>query len=222
MAKIYLKKVKGVKESCHDKNDNLCFFIMDRIHNCSNKPSKLSGICDGHCSFAETDPIYWSPSPTKVKIKRLHPDAKIPRYAHDGDAGMDLTCVSKAIEGGNIIYGTGLSFEIPKGFVGLLFPRSSNSKKSLMLTNHVGVLDSGYRGEVLFKYCRIGKETPFANSGNWANAVYLIPNEADHEYVVGDRIGQIIILPFPTIEFEEVEELSETVRGEGGYGSTGR
>src|SRR5690606_10497369 len=89
----------------------------------------------------------------KVKIKRLHPQAVIPSYAKPGDAGMDLTATSKSYdENGNVVYGTGLAFEIPEGYVGLLFPRSSNSKTDLILSNSVGVLDSGYRGEVMFKF----------------------------------------------------------------------
>ena len=79
----------------------------------------------------------------KVKIKKIHPDAVIPKYAKAGDAGLDLTAVSMEIdEYGNICYGTGLAFEIPEGYVGLVFPRSSNCKKGLMLTNCVGVIDS--------------------------------------------------------------------------------
>lgn len=143
----------------------------------------------------------------KVKIKKLVDNAIIPAYSKDGDAGMDLTAVSKTYDRyGNMVYGVGLSFEIPKGYVGLLFPRSSICKHDLVLSNSVGVLDSGYRGEVLFKF----KET--ADSGE--NIL--------HHYDIGDRIGQIIILPYPQIEFEEVFELSNSERGTGGYGSSGR
>lgn len=79
----------------------------------------------------------------EVKIKKLNENAVIPTYAKDGDAGMDLTATSKSFdEYGNVVYGTGLAFEIPKGYVGLLFPRSSNAKTELFLTNSVGVLDS--------------------------------------------------------------------------------
>lgn len=139
----------------------------------------------------------------KVKIKKLHPDAVIPKYAKPGDAGMDLTAVSVEDEyyNGNVVYNTGLAFEIPEGYVGLLFPRSSNSKKGLLLSNSVGVIDSGYRGEVSFKF--------------------KVLNSSMGVYKVGERIGQILIVPYPQIEFEEVEELSETERGTGGYGSTG-
>lgn len=139
----------------------------------------------------------------EVKIKKLHKDAVTPSYAKDGDAGLDLTATSVwSDDDGNVCYGTGLAFEIPRGFVGLLFPRSSNAKKDLILSNSVGVLDSGYRGEVKFKF------KPQKQGGNM--------------YEVGHKIGQIIIMPYPYIEFKEVEELSETERGAGGYGSTGK
>lgn len=140
----------------------------------------------------------------KIKIKKLDPTAIIPSYSKFGDAGMDLTAVYKKwIDASTLEYGTGLAFEIPEGHVGLLFPRSSLSKKDLILANHVGVLDSGFRGEVTFRF-------KLTNLGELAPV-----------YSVGDRIGQIIVLPYPQVEFEEVNELTETERGTGGYGSTG-
>lgn len=164
-----------------------------------------------------------------VKIKKLHKDAVIPKYAKDGDAGLDLTATSITHDkDGNIVYGTGLAFEIPKGYVGLLFPRSSNAKTNLYLTNSVGVLDSGYRGEVMFKY------KPVHNVGSsiaylWQKYIkkcktydFDICSIARNAYSIGDRIGQIIIVKHPYIEFEESETLSETERGAGGYGSSGK
>jgi len=143
----------------------------------------------------------------KVKIKKLLTNAVIPKYSKQGDAGLDLVATSKHIDVyGNVSYGTGLSFEIPSGYVGLLFPRSSNSKTDLLLTNSVGVIDSGYRGEVSFKF----------------RGYYSKLDRQNSNYNVGDRIGQLIIMPYPQIEFEEVEELSETERGSGSYGSTGQ
>jgi dUTP pyrophosphatase len=97
-------------------------------------------------------------------------------------------------------YGTGLAVEIPEGHVGLLFPRSSISNSGLILTNSVGVIDSGYRGEIKFRFKHI-------------------PDTA--YYKPGDRIGQLIVMPYPEIDFQEVEELSSTERGEGGFGSSG-
>ena len=146
----------------------------------------------------------------KVKIKKLNESAVIPKYSKAGDAGMDLVATSIEIDKyGNIVYGTGLAFEIPKGYVGLLFPRSSISKYDMNLTNSTGVLDSGYRGEVFFKFKHPNRFTDDFD-GKYST------------YNIGDRIGQIIILPYPQIEFEEVEELSETDRGIGGFGSTGK
>ena len=142
----------------------------------------------------------------QVKIKKLHDDAVIPSYAKHGDAGMDLVATSKSYDDhGNVCYGTGLAFEIPKGFVGLLFPRSSNTKKDLVLGNSVGVIDSGYRGEVVFKF----------------KAALKDQHRMKEIYEIGDRVGQIIILPYPEIEFLEVGELSSSDRGVGGFGSTG-
>jgi len=140
----------------------------------------------------------------KVKIKRLHKDAVIPSYSRQGDAGMDLVATSKFYDDfDNICYGTGLALEIPEGYVGLLFPRSSISKTDLTLRNSVGIIDSGYRGEITFKF----------------NNILMSSCEP---YNVKERIGQLIIMPYPTIEFEEVEELSTTERGAQGFGSTGK
>ena len=159
----------------------------------------------------------------KVKIKKLNPNAVIPSYAHDGDAGMDLTAVSKSEdEYGNIVYGTGLAFEIPKGCVGLLFPRSSNAKKDLALSNAVGVLDSTYRGEVTFKFKRQLKIVEKEISIDAYSRIVERDFDEYASYECGDRIGQIIIFPYPTIEFEESDELSDSDRGDGGWGSTGK
>lgn len=138
----------------------------------------------------------------KVKIMKLDAGAKIPKYAKHGDAGMDLYAVSQTFDDhGNYVYGTGLAMEIPEGYVGLIFPRSSISKTAHSLRNAVGVIDSGYRGELIFKFDINTLDSPV--------------------YEVGDRIGQIMIMPYPKIQFEEAFELSKTARGTGGYGSTG-
>ena len=163
----------------------------------------------------------------KVRIKKVHPDAVIPTYAKKGDAGMDLTAVSKQVdEYGNICYGTGLAFEIPEGYVGLVFPRSSVYKSNLNLSNSVGVIDSGYRGEVSFKYNVLHNVSPswlfFLRKLFGMSSSFSIKTLGFNTYKVGDRIGQIIIMPYPQIELEEANDLSETERGEGGYGHTGR
>ena len=139
-----------------------------------------------------------------VKIKKLNPKAVTPAYSKAGDAAMDLTAISIAKvdkdEFGYIEYGTGLAFEIPERYVGLLFPRSSISNSGLILTNSIGVIDSGYRGEVKFRFKHI-------------------PDTA--YYKPGDRVGQLMIIPYPQIELQEAKQLSKTDRAEGGFGSTG-
>jgi dUTP diphosphatase len=139
----------------------------------------------------------------KVKIKRLDKSAVIPKYAKDGDAGLDLTVTAyKVNEKGQYVYTSDLALEIPDGYVGLLFPRSSICKKDLEMTNSVGVIDSNYRGPI--------------------KSVFNPTCEDPEIYELGERFAQLIIIPYPKIEFEEVEELSETNRGTGGYGSTGK
>lgn len=142
-----------------------------------------------------------------VKVKKLDPKAKTPSYAKSGDAGMDIVAIDVIYENEYVSYKTGLAIEIPEGYVGLLFPRSSVSKKELLLCNSVGVIDSGYRGEIEFRYKIVG------NSG--------IVHGLRDIYSVGDRVGQIIILPYPQITIQETDILSDTERGEGGFGSTG-
>jgi dUTP pyrophosphatase len=148
----------------------------------------------------------------EIKVKKLSDKAVLPKFAKHGDAGADLVCTDRILHFGNenessyIQCKTDLSFEIPNGYVGLLFPRSSSVKKDLILGNCVGVLDSGYRGEVSFKY------KVLASKG-------LLDRKAIYE--IGDRIGQIIILPYPEIQYIEVDELSDSERGESGWGSTG-
>lgn len=149
----------------------------------------------------------------KVKIKKLVENAVIPSYAKDGDAGMDLTCVNVEYNPDIEceIYHTGIAVEIPKGYVGLVFPRSSNRKTNSYMTNSVGVIDSGYRGEILV--C-------FKNRDCYECLDNAIVSR-DDAYKVGDRVAQLIIMPYPHIKFEEVEELSDSERGTGGHGSTG-
>ena len=138
----------------------------------------------------------------QIKITKLHPRAELPTYAKEGDAAMDLYAAELMKDNhGNYVYFTGVAIEIPPGFVGLLFPRSSVSKTCLSLANSVGVVDSGYRGEIMLKYRNTGESNPF--------------------YKTGDRVGQLMIIPYPKIELIEVEELSITDRGDGGFGSTG-
>ncbi len=150
----------------------------------------------------------------QVKIKKLKPNAVIPTYAKGGDAGMDLVATEILKDTPEqITYGTGIALEIPEGFVGLVFPRSSIRKTGLQLSNSVGVIDSGYRGELQATFNKIlGKSEGFYDESKNLNNEF---------YKIGERIAQIMIIPHPHIEFQEVEELSNTERGEGGFGSTG-
>lgn len=140
----------------------------------------------------------------KVKIKKVHPNAVKPKYAKENDAGMDLVATS-IIENTSfqVTYGLGIALEIPDGMVGLIFPRSSIRNTELMLSNSVGVVDAGYRGELQATFNKLNGLDSIA-------------------YNVGDRIAQIIIVPHPVVQFVEVDELSESKRGDGGFGSTGK
>ena len=144
----------------------------------------------------------------KVKFKKLHKDAVMPFYSKPGDAGMDLTAieVKKSFDSVRDVYtkvivDSGIAVEIPNGHVGLVFPRSSIQSTGLRLTNSVGVIDSQYRGSI--------------------KAYFDILDPTLKYYEIGERFAQLIILPYPQIEFEEFDELSETERGSGGFGSSG-
>ena len=139
----------------------------------------------------------------KIKFKKLSPKAVTPSYAKTGDAGLDMTAISLIKDEMFYEYGTGIAVEIPEDHVGLIFPRSSISKTKLILSNHVGVVDSGYRGEIKFRFKKLA----------WDNGQI---------YDIGDKIGQLVIIPIPYIELEETNELSSSDRGEGAFGSTGK
>lgn len=137
-----------------------------------------------------------------IKVKKLHENAVIPSYSKSGDAGMDLTITEiKENNFRQISYGFGIAMEIPFGYVGLVFPRSSVKNQDLLLSNCVGVIDSGYRGEIQSTFKKTDPSEKFYN--------------------VGERGAQIIILPYPQVFMVESDELSDTERGTGGFGSTG-
>ena len=139
----------------------------------------------------------------RVKVKKIDKKAIIPSYAKEGDACVDLHSTNCWLDDhGNFVYETGLKLEIPEGWAGLIFPRSSIGKTSLMLRNSVGVIDSGYRGQVLVKFAK--------------------QNSTNMPYRVGDRVAQLMIVPIKTICFVEVDDLRPSERGEGAFGSTGR
>jgi dUTP pyrophosphatase len=143
----------------------------------------------------------------EIKFKKLDPRAVAPVRANNTDAGVDLTATNITTEINEcgqliLVYHTGLALEIPEGYFGLLVPRSSIYKKSLTLTNSPGVIDAGYRGEIMAKFRATTDVVP---------AVYR----------EGERFAQLVILPIPDTTFVEAFELSDSERGEDGYGSTG-
>jgi len=201
----YLKKLKDIEETLGSE-ENIDSNFMSEIDNVLNslykemptEPTQPMGQ-----SIINTQPTMTGGG-TLVKVKKLDPNAVIPSYSKLGDAGMDLT-ITREIENTSfsVSYGFGIAMEIPKGFVGLVFPRSSVRNQDLILSNCVGVIDSGYRGELQSTF----KKT------NGLDSI---------KYKVGERGAQIIILPYPTIYMTEVPELSDTERGTGGFGSTGK
>jgi dUTP pyrophosphatase len=193
----YIKKLKQLEVDLGTIDD-------EDVDNDVNFIKELDGILLGLNNDINT--TYGSQSLTNtipVKFKKIYPNAVTPKYSKEGDAGMDLTITSIIDETDlYVTYGFGIAMEIPFGHVGLIFPRSSIRKYDLSLTNCVGVIDSGYRGEL--------------------QATFKKTNGLDSvKYNVDERGGQIIILPYPQINFIETDELTKTVRGEGGFGSSG-
>ena len=143
----------------------------------------------------------------KVRIKKLNENAIIPTYGSPYAAGADLyACIDEEINidpDETVFIKTGLSMEIPVGYAAFIYARSGLAcKRGLAPANKVGVVDCDYRGEVMV----------------------ALHNHSDiiRSVLPGERIAQLVIAPYYTADFEECEELSETVRGEGGFGSTGR
>ena len=139
----------------------------------------------------------------KIHFKKLVPEAQMPKFGKLGDAGADLVATVAWATESQIVYGTGLAVEIPEGMVGLVFPRSSVRNYALSMANSVGVIDSGYRGEIMVTF-------------------NIKTNHNTRElYKIGDRIAQLVIIPVPLVKYLEVDELSKTERNTSGHGSTG-
>ena len=138
-----------------------------------------------------------------LKIKKLHKEAKIPKYGHPGDAGFDLFAIEDTLikAGERFPVQTGIAMEIPEGFVGLIWDKSGVAVKYGIKTI-AGVVDSTYRGEILVGVMNLSKE--------------------DYLFEKGHKVAQMLIQKKETMEFEEVNELTDTARGEGGFGSTGK
>ena len=143
-----------------------------------------------------------------IRYKKVHENAKEPVRGSEWAAGWDLSACATDWDDVNkvLVYHTGIAVEIPRGYVGLLFPRSSIYKKTLVQTNAVGVIDADYRGEVLVKFA----------------LRYHSEIESPRLYDLGERIVQLVIVPVPEVAWLEADTLSETARGENGYGSSGR
>lgn len=162
-----------------------------------------------------------------VKVKKLNPNAIIPTYATEGSAGMDITAIDLEydIKNDRYIYHTGLAFEVPQGYFMDLRPQSRNTKSDFYLPNAPGTLDPDYRGELLVIYKRRDAVNPrqfieLDSSSEKGIRAYINSMLSIAPYTPGQTVCQLIILPYPKVEFEEVEELSNTERGEGGFGST--
>lgn len=139
----------------------------------------------------------------KLNVK-VNDGMQVPQYAHEGDAGLDLRITETVTlePAKKVVVGTGLAVEIPTGCVGLVFPRSGlASKYGITLANSVGVIDSGYRGEIAAALVNAGRDT--------------VTLEA------GERVCQLVVMPYVPCELVPVDELSGTERGAGGFGSTG-
>lgn len=141
----------------------------------------------------------------QLAVKLLHPQAQLPRRAHPGDAGADLFSVEEVTipPGERRDVGTGLALAIPGGYAGFVQPRSGLAfKHGIMVVNSPGLIDAGYRGEVRVSLYNSGREPFFV--------------------AVGERIAQLVLQRVEEPDFVAAEELPETVRGEGGFGSSGR
>ena len=159
----------------------------------------------------------------KIRFKKLIPEAKKPYKAIDVDAGFDLYCTSIEETPDYIQYNTGIAVEIPEGYVGLVFPRSSVTKHDLMLKNSVGVIDASYRGEIMCRF-QITKEDDRQLKLPFDVMITKITNIRSEIklYNIGDRVAQIVFLELPKITLVEAQELTDTERGSGGFGHTGK
>lgn len=204
-AEEYLKKLEKLEKNINsndDEDDDIDLNFIGELNELLSKLEQEFKVEQPKTQMNNSGTVV--DNGVMVKVKKLHPNAVIPSYSKVGDAGMDLT-ITREIENTtfSVSYGFGIAMEIPKGYVGLVFPRSSVRNQDLILSNCVGVIDSGYRGEI--------------------QATFKKTNGLDSlKYNVGERGAQIIILPYPQVFMTEVPELSDSERGEGGFGSTGK
>lgn len=151
-----------------------------------------------------------------IKVKKLVESAVVPQYAHSTDGAVDLVATSRTYNQfeGYFEYGTGLALEIPEGHVGLLLSRSSVTNTTLSLGNCLGLIDENFRGEIKFRF-RPLRQDMYGCDESYILATNIV-------YNVGERVGQLLVIPRPKATYDEVEELSESDRGAGGFGSTGK
>jgi dUTP pyrophosphatase len=154
----------------------------------------------------------------KIKFKKLSDKAVAPQIMRSGDCGADLTATSITETDMYIEYGTDLAVVVPENHVGILAPRSSLSNYDLILSNSIGVIDQNYRGELRFRFKKNIKSGDAC--GISFKGTIEIHNLKHKYYKIGDRIGQLLIIPLPVVEYEEVQELDETNRGANGFGSS--
>jgi|JFJP01.1.fsa_nt_gi dUTP pyrophosphatase len=160
----------------------------------------------------------------EIRFKKLVPEAKNPYRMHAVDAGFDLFCTSIDETLDFIQYHTGIAVEIPEGYVGLIFPRSSVTKYDLMLKNSVGVIDASYRGEILCRFHETREHLDYVQSDKSDEGTVRLlhqPRLKRNVFEVGDRVAQIVFLELPKITLIEANELSDTERGGNGFGSSG-
>jgi dUTP pyrophosphatase len=156
-----------------------------------------------------------------VFITKLDENTVIPKYSIDGDAAMDVVAISKTETDDYIEYDTGLAFEVPEGYYMDIRPRSSISKYDLVMCNAPGTLDSNYRGPLKVRFKRVKHYNP-ARAMFGTMDIAILGGSSKKEYEVGDRVAQIMVKPYPHIIFTELRTLSDTERGDGGFGSTGK
>jgi dUTP pyrophosphatase len=158
----------------------------------------------------------------EIRFKKLVEEAQTPFKAIEVDAGFDLVAISMKETIDYIEYHTGIAVEIPEGYVGLIFPRSSVTKYDLMLKNCVGIIDSSYRGELVCRFHETKEHLDYVELENNGLVVHTHqPRIKKNIYEVGERVAQIVFLELPKITLVEALELSDTQRGTGGFGSTG-
>jgi dUTP pyrophosphatase len=156
-----------------------------------------------------------------LTFRKLNDKSVAPTKAHSTDAGYDLTAISAELDNdGNVVYHFGIAMEIPEGYAGLIFPRSSICKKDLALTNAVGVIDAGYRGEITAKFKVAQRVQGVLKSA--PNTAVLERNGTARIYAVGERVAQLIIQKVEDVQWQEVNSLGDSERGTSGYGSTGK